>query len=97
MKKFAFINGNNVLNIVVAEEKPQDSDLGIFVEYNETTNNAVIGGTYNEEKNKFIDIQPHASWVLDTETCIWEAPSAKPETGYYRWDEMSLSWVELVN
>lgn len=97
MKKYAFINGTSVLNIVQAESQPENTEMGIFVEYNENTNDAVIGGIYNEELNKFINPKPYPSWTLNEETCIWEAPSAKPENGYYRWDEFSVSWVEMIS
>ena len=97
MKNYAFINGISVLNIVQAEDQPENTELGIFIEYNESTNDAVIGGTYNEELNKFISPKPYPSWILNEDTCIWEAPSAKPENGYYRWDETSVSWVEMIS
>lgn len=96
MKTYAFINGENVLNIVHAEVQPEPTDLGIFVEYNENTNHAVIGGRYVVEENKFIDPQPYPSWTLNNNTYKWEAPSVKPEEGYYRWDEPQLSWIEMI-
>jgi hypothetical protein len=97
MKKFALVNGNIVINTVVAESKPEDIQEGTFIEVTSETNEPAIGSTYNAEEAKFILPQPYASWVLDTETCIWEAPSTKPQNGYYRWDESSLSWIEMVN
>jgi len=95
MKKYAFINGETVLNIVNAEIQPEPADIGVFVEYTDL-NPAVIGGRYDAENNAFIAPKPHNSWILD-ENNNWSAPSAKPETGYHRWDESSLSWIEMVN
>ena len=59
-------------------------------------NYAVIGGAYNEELDAFIGIKPFASWTLDEETCLWEAPSAYPTDGkQYAWDESVVGWVEI--
>lgn len=93
MKKYAFINGQSVLNIVVAETQPGPTELGVFVEYTDL-NPAVIGGTYDAENNAFIAPKPHDSWILD-ENNNWSAPVAKPE-GFYRWNESTTSWVEMV-
>ena len=56
-------------------------------------NYAGIGFTYNKELDAFIPPKPYASWVLNEESCLWNAPTEKPE-GNYGWDEDSLSWVE---
>jgi hypothetical protein len=95
MKTFALVNEKQVLNVVVADTKPDDISLGRFVEYTDE-NPAVIGGEYLEEHGLFVDPQPHHSWTLNSEY-KWEAPEAKPETGYYRWEESQLSWVEMIN
>lgn len=92
MKNFALVNGNQVINIVVAEEKPEDIIIGSFIEYNDTTNEAKIGGTYDFDKNKFIDPKPYPSWILNETTCLWEAPTAKPENAG-PWSESTQSWI----
>lgn len=92
MKNFALVNGNQVINIVVSEDKPEDIMIGSFIEYNESTNEAKIGGTYSFEKNKFIDPQPYPSWILNETTCLWEAPVSKPENAG-PWNEITQSWV----
>ena len=58
-------------------------------------NYAGIGYTYNRELDGFIPPKPYASWVLDEETCLWNAPVAKPE-GDYRWNENIVNWEEFV-
>lgn len=56
-------------------------------------NYAMIGGTYDPVRDAFIPIKPHASWVLDEDTCSWEAPTPMPDTvNYYRWNEETLCW-----
>lgn len=95
MKKYAFINGENILNIVTAETQPDPTDIGVFVEYTDI-NPAVIGGKYDAENNAFIAPKPYDSWVLD-ENYNWSAPVVKPVDGYYRWNEPTTSWVEMIS
>jgi hypothetical protein len=60
-------------------------------------NYAGIGYTYDTEKDAFIPPQPYASWTLNDETCLWEAPVAMPTDGkVYGWDEDAVNWVEIV-
>ena len=56
-------------------------------------NYAAIGYTYDETKDAFYLPQPYASWVLDDDTCLWEAPVAFPNDGkQYTWNEDTTSW-----
>jgi hypothetical protein len=57
-------------------------------------NYAGIGFTYNRELDAFIPPKPFASWILDEETCLWNAPIPRPE-GDYTWNEDTLSWNEV--
>lgn len=57
-------------------------------------NYAGIGFTFDAELDAFIPPKPFASWVLNEETCNWQAPVPMPE-GNYRWDEASMSWLEV--
>jgi hypothetical protein len=57
-------------------------------------NYAGIGYTYDAGRDAFIPPKPYASWLLDEETCLWNAPVPYPDDGNrYQWDEDSLSWV----
>jgi hypothetical protein len=65
-------------------------------------NYAGLGYTYDAERNAFIPPKPFASWVLNEDTCLWDAPVAMPAdagTGEppkrYTWDEETISWVEV--
>jgi hypothetical protein len=51
------------------------------------------GYTYDSVKDAFIPPKPYASWVLDEDTCLWNAPVAKPTDGLYVWNESTTSWV----
>ena len=56
-------------------------------------NHAGIGYTYDEDRDAFIAPKPYASWILNEETCRWEAPVAMPEDdNMYTWNEATVSW-----
>lgn len=60
-------------------------------------NFAGIGFTYDEDRDAFIPPKPYESWVLDEETCRWEAPTPYPDDGVmYQWDEETTDWVAVV-
>ena len=60
-------------------------------------NYAGVGYTYNEAKDAFIEPQPFPSWILDEETCLWNAPTEMPTEGDpYIWDEESKTWKVLT-
>ena len=61
-------------------------------------NFAGIGYTYDEDRDAFIPQKPYDSWVLDEDSCLWEAPVAKPDIideEDYSWDEDNQEWVEV--
>ena len=59
-------------------------------------NFAGVGFTYDAEKDAFIPRKPFQSWVLDEDTCLWDAPVAYPDDGEaYTWNEETTSWDAL--
>jgi hypothetical protein len=58
-------------------------------------NYAGIGFTYDRELDAFIPPKPiFDSWVLNEETCLWEAPVPYPTDGQeYYWNEELLEWA----
>jgi hypothetical protein len=57
-------------------------------------NYAGIGFTYSAELDVFIPPKPYPSWLLNTNTCQWQAPVPYPTDGnLYIWDEATQSWV----
>ena len=53
-----------------------------------------IGFTYDATRDAFIPPKPFASWSLNEDTCIWEAPMPQPNDGrFYYWDEETVSWI----
>jgi len=60
-------------------------------------NYAGIGFTYDRTKDAFIPPQPFASWTLDDNSCLWNAPVARPTDGkVYKWDEATTNWIEVI-
>ncbi len=57
-------------------------------------NYAGIGFTYDEARDAFIPPKPFDSWVLNEDTCLWEAPVERPTEGDWVWDEQAGAWVE---
>lgn len=58
-------------------------------------NYAGIGFTYDETRDAFIPPQPYASWLLNENTCQWQAPVPYPADGkMYMWDESIANWVD---
>lgn len=57
-------------------------------------NYAGIGFTFDPIRDAFIPPQPFSSWVLNEDTCYWEAPTPYPEDGNdYFWDENLEDWI----
>ena len=68
-------------------------------------NFAGVGMTYDKDRDAFIPIQPYPSWILDEDTCQWEAPLPYPDKKgewpwpsyndddpIYNWDEDNITW-----
>jgi hypothetical protein len=57
-------------------------------------NYAGIGYTYDTERDAFIPPKPFPSWVLNEDSCLWEAPVAYPDDdGFYVWNEETVNWI----
>ena len=60
-------------------------------------NFAGIGYTFDKDRDAFIPPQNYPSWILNEDTCLWEAPVAEPDDGArYNWNEETTSWDEVV-
>ena len=56
-------------------------------------NYAGIGYSYDATRDAFIPPKPYASWVLNEQTCLWDAPVAMPnDGGNYAWNESTQAW-----
>jgi len=111
MSHFAKVENGIVTQVIVAEQDVIDSGLfgsgWVQTSYNThggqhpegrplRKNYAGIGFTYDLQRDAFIPPKPFASWNLNEQTCLWDAPTPYPTDGKrYRWDEATVSWIEL--
>ena len=113
MSHFAKVENGVVTQVIVAEQDVIDSGLfgtgWVQTSYNTAggqhklggtplrKNYAGIGFTYDATRDAFIPPKPFASWLLNEDTCLWDAPTPMPQDGkFYNWDEATTSWVEQV-
>ena len=112
MSHFAEINfENKVIRVLVGDNNDPAGDEGyqwlidnlggtwIKTSYNGNIrfNYAGIGYTYDEVRDAFIAPKPFNSWVLNENTCRWEAPIPMPTDGkMYQWVEDDLNWQEIA-
>ena len=71
----------------------------IQTSYNRTfrKNFAGVGHIYDSTKDDFYSNSPFPSWILNEETCIWEAPIPMPvDDNFYMWNELDISWDEVI-
>ena len=93
MKKYAVIEGNNILNTIVSESQEVAENITgkTCVEFTEEL--AEPGGTY--ENGIFIPRKPFDSWVLNASNS-WEAPVPYPlDDKSYFWNEEIRNWEEV--
>jgi hypothetical protein len=111
MSHFAKIERGIVTTVIVAEQDFINKQSGVWVQtsYNTARGQHKLGGTplrknyagigyvYDAERDAFYAPSPYPSWVLDEDTCLWEAPVAHPNNGLrYNWDEATLTWIEVT-
>ena len=110
MAHFAKIVDGLVTEVIVAEQAFVDTQSGTWVQTSYNTyggvhsdggtplrkNFAAIGYTYDSTADAFYAPRPYASWTLNSGTCLWEPPTARPSdaTKRYVWNEGSTAWVE---
>ena len=70
-------------------------------------NFAGIDYTYDQTRDAFIGPKPFNSWILNEDTCLWEAPISYPNTftksltnsegdtipDKYYWHEQTQTWI----
>jgi len=110
MANFAEIAENNIVKRVLVVPDEQEhrgqeflaDDLGLggiwiqtFEDNNVRKNFAGIGHTYDQERDAFIAPKPYTKWVLNEETCRWEAPTPYPtDDKRYVWNDNRGEWEE---
>lgn len=106
MSHFAEIDNGIVKRVIVADQTFIDSgrvgspESWIETSYDGTVrkNYAGVGYKYDQNRDAFIAPKPYDSWVLDEDTCRYNAPIEKPKDSQeYRWDEETLIWKKDGN
>lgn len=97
---YALFDENNKIFQVCAFES-QDELLANDVKNHFNTVNgvwcfddsAIVEGYYLYDT--FFPMKPYPSWIASEQTKTWTAPVAKPDSGFWKWNEETLSWQEL--
>lgn len=112
MSHYAKIENGIVVDVIVAEQDFIDQIDGEWIQTSYNTkggkhlqggtplrkNYAGIGMLYDRERDAFISTQPYSSWILDEESCVWEAPIPYPTDGnFYYWDEENGEWSITID
>lgn len=108
LSHFAKIVDGIVVEVIVAEQdfidKLEDSDSWIQTSYNtygnvnDITGNPIrgnyagLGHIYDEINDVFYKPKPYASWILNEDTWLWEAPIPKPDETAHSWNEETQEW-----
>jgi len=112
MAHYAHIENGIVTQVIVAEQDFIDTlenpTQWVQTSYNTVGGKHLLGGKplrknyagigyiYDAERDAFIPPKPYESWVLNEETCLWEAPIPQPQDGnYYKWNEETQNWELL--
>lgn len=113
MAHYAQVTDGVVTNVIVAEQEfideLPDASSWIQTSYNTKGGVHLLGGTplrknyagigfaYDATRDAFIPPKPFLSWVLNEETCDWDAPIPYPQDGKrYTWNEQLVNWELLV-
>jgi hypothetical protein len=107
VKQVIVVSNNELLDEsgIESEQKGIDFCTNLFggqwiqTSYNGSIrkNYAGQGYFYDSILDAFIAPQPYPSWVLDADA-KWQPPTPYPveEGKFFNWDELTLSWVEIV-
>lgn len=110
MAHYAKIENEIVTQVIVADSDFIDKFPGEWIQTSFNTiggkhltggtplrkNYAGVGYTYDRQRDAFIPEKPFNSWILDEETCLWQAPVDYPTDGkMYIWNETLINWEIL--
>jgi hypothetical protein len=111
MDYYAFLDSNNVVTEVIPGKDQWEDGIDWEQWYGEfrgqvckrTTrdgfrkNYAGIDFIYDSARDAFIPPKLFPSWVLNEDTCRWDALTPMPTDGkLYYWNEATISWVAYV-
>jgi hypothetical protein len=92
MSHFVKIENNIVTKVIVAE--PEFFDTFVDTSPGEwIQSHSGIGYTYDRIRDAFIPPKPFDSWILNEDTCRWDAPTQMPDDDQmYTWNEETTNW-----
>ena len=108
MSHWAEIDSNNtVIRVLVGPSHGDEGEAffnalgGTWVKtsYNGNIrkNFAGIGHIYDSVRDAFIESKPYESWVLNEDTCQWQAPIPYPiDNLTYEWNEELINWKPII-
>lgn len=96
MSKYAKIENGIITNTIICDDSNISLFSGEYIKETENTGTPHIGGTYNISLNKFINIKPYQSWILN-QNGEWESPDGFTNKEGFSWNEESQEWVALVS
>ena len=111
MAHYAFLDENNFVTEVITGIDETELIEGLDTEtwygnfrgqvckrtsYNDNIRKqyAGIGYKYDEVADVFISPSIYPSWTLDSNH-DWQPPTPMPTEGMWRWNEETLSWIEV--
>jgi hypothetical protein len=111
MGHFAKVVNGEVVTVIKADQDVIDSynEPGVWIQTSYNTHKGVhtnggtplrknfasAGFTYDSERDAFIPPKPYTTWILNEDTCVWDAPKPYPADGKpYIWDDSAVDWVE---
>lgn len=92
-------NEGKVVNLIVFESENQElaeqvlTNSGFSVGKFSNDENVIVGGYYFNDR--FYPLKPFESWIPNPDEPAWIAPVPKPDSGFWKWNEDTLSWQEL--
>jgi hypothetical protein len=102
MSHFAKLDNKNIVTQVIVSEQDfinsghvGDSFRWVQTSYNNNfrKNYAGIGYSYDRVRDAFIPPKPFESWILNEDTCLWDAPVDMPDDDQmYTWNEETSNW-----
>jgi len=99
IRRWAKLDENNIVTDVTVGDSAEwlvETLGGVWVETfkdaSQKFHYAGRGFSYSADLDAFIPPKPYESWILDEDTCLWQAPVPMPEDGDYTWNEETQAW-----
>ena len=79
----------------VCKRTSYNTQGGVHLGGKRPVNKNYAGVGYTFDGVGFAAPKPYSSWLMDSGTYLWGAPTPMPtDGGFYSWNEETLAWVE---